>query len=103
MSAKVDSDGEITVSYAEITDFTVSLTSAEKLDYGAFRELIAAEAFKYGTPSDGALEIQSGEEYISLSGTETEIADGTYRIGYSLQNGDIVTEGYIYIKYVYMG
>ena len=103
MSAKVDSDGEITVSYAEITDFTVSLTSAEKLDYGAFRELIAAEAFKYGTPSDGALEIQSGEEYISLSGTETEIADGTYRIGYSLQNGDLVTEGYIYIKYVYMG
>ena len=103
ISAKPDSDGGITVSYADITDFAVSLTSAEKLDYSAFRELIAAEAFQYGTPSDAVIEMQSGEEYISLSGTETEIADGTYRIGYSVKNGNLVTEGYIYIEYVCLG
>ena len=40
-----------------------------------------------------------GESYVALTGSEIEIADGAYRIAYSVKNGDYVLNGYIYIDY----
>ena len=98
VSAKNGTDG-VTITYSDITDFTVSLVSDSKLDYEAFKLLIAAKAFEHGTPSE-TVEIKSGDGFTSLSGAETEIASGTYRIGYTVHNGSSATNGYIYAEYL---
>lgn len=98
VSAKNGANG-VTITYSDITDFTVSLTSDAKLDYEAFKALIAAMAFEHGTPSE-TVEMKVGDVFTSLFGAETEIASGTYRIGYTVQNGSAETNGYIYAEYL---
>ena len=99
ITARREADGSGTVSYTELVDFTINLTSETKQDYQAFRQQIATEVFRYGTPDEGFVEMQSGETYTPLTGTETEIADGTYRLGYSVQNGEAASAGYVYVVY----
>lgn len=99
ISARREADGSGTVSYTELVDFTIKLTSETKPDYQAFRQQIATEVFRYGTPDEGLVEMQSGETYTPLTGTEAEIADGTYRLGYSVQNGETASAGYVYVVY----
>jgi hypothetical protein len=69
------------------------------LNYQAFRELVATEVFQYGTPSDEALEMLVGNDYVALSGNEEAIASGTYRIRYTVQNGEAHISGVIYVEY----
>lgn len=97
-TAKKNADGTI-ITYGETTNFMTSLVSDTKLDYESFKSLIASMAFEHGTPSE-EIEIKEGDTFNSLSGAETEIASGTYRIGYTTQNGNSLTSGYIYAEYV---
>ena len=98
MSAK-NNGSELIISYIESNDFIIQLTSKESLNYQAFRELVATEVFQYGTPSDEALEMLVGNDYVALSGNEEAITSGTYRIRYTVQNGEAHISGVIYVEY----
>ncbi len=98
VSAAKGEAGVLTLAYTRAGDFAVDLTTEERVDYEAFKALVSKKAFEYGTPSD-IIEVASGDTYAALTGEETEIADGTYRIAYINENGDKATQGYMYINY----
>ncbi len=98
VSAAKNEDGVLTLAYTQAGDFAVALTTEDRIGYEAFKVLISKKAFEYGTPSD-IIEVMSGDTYTALTGDETEIADGAYRISYINENGDRATQGYIYVNY----
>lgn len=99
LSARVGEEGTLTLTYTDKVDVYTKLTSREKLTYEAFAVLVNEEAFLYGTPIEGSVEMLQGESYAPLTGNEEEIADGTYRIAYTVSNGEIKKSGYLYLSY----
>ena len=97
ITAERTGEGNISISYTESEDICITLTAGTAPDHAAFRELVLAEVFRYGMPSDSAIEQKVGEEFVALTGAESAIESGMYRLGYTLQNGDAVTKGYVYI------
>ena len=100
LSAAIGEGGALTVTYIEKLDHYVSVSTVNALDFAGFKALIGEEAFKYGTPKDDVIEKLVDEEYTALTGEETEIESGTYRIFYSAKNGNATRMGYVYISYV---
>ncbi len=93
--------GEIVLTYVENIDVNISLTSPDELDYVSLRDLLAEEAYKYGVASDAPVEKQDAESgnFSALTGGESSIESGTYRLAYSVENGDVTLDGYIYANY----
>ncbi len=98
VSASKDQNGALILTYAQAQDFTLTLTSEERLDYEAFKNTVSKMVFEYGTPSS-ILELVSGNTYTALTGNETEIANGIYRIAYEVKNGNDVLQGYVFVQY----
>jgi hypothetical protein len=98
VSAAKNEGDSLTLTYAMAKDFTVSLTTDSRMSYEQFMTAVSEKVFEYGIPSD-IIEIVSGDTYTPLTGLETEIADGTYRTSYKIENGDEVIQGYIYVQY----
>ena len=73
------------------------------LDYASFYEIVAEITYEYGTPSTDLIEIGTvGEEettYAALTGEETELASGIYRMKYTISNGVNSVSGYVYITF----
>lgn len=99
LSAAIDENGVIKITYTEKLDHYVSMHSMEALDFEKFKAFVGEEAFKYGIPKDDVIEKLVGEEYAALTGEESEIESGTYRIFYSATNGNTSRTGYVYISY----
>ncbi len=93
-----DETRAVVFTYTEKEDFEISLTGESRLDYSQFKTLVSQKVFEYGTPSE-VLEVKSGEDYVVLTGEETEIADGVYRMAYKTENGEKIKQGYIFIHY----
>jgi len=98
VSAASGEKGELVLTCEQIQDFTVAMTTESRIGYAEFKTAVSEKAFAFGVPSD-IIEVQNGEAYTALTGSETEIPDGTYRIFYQTENGDAVTKGYIYVQY----
>lgn len=98
VSAAKGEKGELILTCEQLKDFTVALTTESRVSYEEFKTAVSETVFKYGVPSD-VIELQANDTYTALTGNETEIPDGTYRIGYKTENGNTVTEGYVYIQY----
>ena len=94
-----ESDGTVTVTYTETTDVALEWTSDTALNYAAFYERMAALVFEHGIPAAGKPEMLVGEAYAPLAGNEAVMADGVYRMAYTLQNGEATTAGYVYVTY----
>ena len=99
LTASVDPKGGLTLTYTGRVDVEAALQSEGTLSYDAFRQLICELAFKYGIPDESCIEVLQGEEYVALNGSETEIASGNYRVAYTVENGDLVRGGHVYVKY----
>ena len=93
----------LTVTYSEQVDVYLEVSSAEALDYAAFAELLREEAFRYGMPDMTVIEVQSADSYTALLGTETAIAEGAYRLAYTVENAESKQSGYIYVQYSQSG
>ena len=100
LMGNLDPDQILTLTYVERIDVNARLESDTVLSYGEFRQLICEEAFKYGIPNEASIEMLGGEGYAALTGSETEIADGSYRVEYSIENGDYTRSGYVYVDYL---
>ena len=98
VSATKDSSGATVITYQYLTDFSVELTT-ESIGYQQFAEQVYQLVFNYGTPAE-LIEVKLNDSYVALTGNETEIGSGTYRIGYKVANGTSTIEGYVYIQYI---
>ncbi len=95
----LDASGALMLAYTERVDVNVSIESQTALSYDDFKQLVCEQAFKYGIPDESQIELRQDEGYVALTGSESEIADGEYRIKYSVENGGYVRKGYVYVAY----
>lgn len=100
MTASKADDGSLRILWEENFDVYVSLSGDASVDYQALYEMIAGAGYSYGLVSGVIERLGADGGYTAMSGEETSIADGTYRLGYTVQNGETVTAGYIYADYV---
>lgn len=101
MSADTNSNKELILSYELITDIYVSLSSETPISYAELYDMIASCACDYGIPSGLKLEYMTVENtYVAMSGEESDITSGNYRLAYDIENGAKVVNGYIYAEYV---
>ncbi len=93
-------NNEIVLSFIKNVDVTVQLSSENDIDYAVLYTLLAKEAYKYGAVSDLVEEYDpESDSFSALTGSEELIESGVYRLAYSVQNGDISVNGYIYAEY----
>lgn len=98
-------DGIRASGYKEFMDIAVTpdspaLTTETKVDYATFYTMVCEVAYQYGIPDQGLLEMKAEDgTYKSMTGAETEIATGDYRLAYTLSNGDSETSDYVYVSY----
>ena len=92
-------NGTLSLVYTSKTNINVALTSDTALDYNAFEALMKTEAFTYGIPADGLIEMQSGDTFTPMTGSETAVSSGTYRIVYTIENGSTHVQGYLTVTY----
>ena len=98
--AKKANDNGLTLTYITIPDVHTTLSHQESLDYEKLYTLIAGIACEHGIPSGSNLEMLTDFEngiYTAMTGSETEITDGTYRLEYNIQNGEKSINGFIYV------
>ena len=98
--ASATESGALKITYTESTDALATLSSAVALTYGELYDCMAEIAFEYGIPSEALIEAVNTEtdEVSALTGEETEVADGVYRMEYTAVNGEIERTGYVYIE-----
>lgn len=99
LTGALDANSALILTYVERVDVNVSLESQTALSYDDFKQLVCEQAFKYGMPDESQIEQRRGEDYFALTGSESEIADGEYRIQYSAENGTYIRKGYVYVSY----
>ena len=97
-----DQNGAFTVTYELITDHYITLTHGQPIGYRDFYTLLASYVCQYGIPTSDVIEVLSGDgsgSYTALTGEETSIASGTYRLPYNSENGSYTVNGYLYVTF----
>ena len=92
-----NTDGYLTVEYTNCADISVEVRMTAPVTYEALYEAIAEVVFTYGTPVDGAIYKLGIEGESLLSGEETAIESGVYKMEYELVNGDKKISGSVYL------
>ncbi|MBQ9162269.1 MAG: hypothetical protein IJX74_03230 [Clostridia bacterium] len=94
-------DGTLTVKYSARSDVKVDIAIDGSCSYEAMYNALAQEAYRYGFVDSGAIVERLGAdgEWNTLEGDETALESGTYRLSYSVHNGDSVTHGVVYTEY----
>ena len=99
LSGSIGADGALTLTYTERVDVYVKVEFETAPAFDAFKQTVCEQAFLYGTPDESKIEMLQGESYVALTGTETKIAEGIYRIGYTVENGSYTLSGYVYVAF----
>ncbi len=102
MKTSLGSANEIQVLCTYITDVEVELVFEDgDVSYAQMRQALEAAAYDYGFTDEKALvEVMSGEDvWTTLTGEESALEGGTYRLKYQIKNGQTVVEGYVYTQY----
>ncbi len=90
---------KVVVNFEETFEFTKLISSENVLDHDEFYKLLATAVFEYGTPSDGFVEYNTGMGFEPLTGEETEIPSGSYRLAYTTVRNGVENSGHIYFEY----
>jgi len=93
-------DGTLRATFEKGPDVYLYVEKTEALDYAALYERLGEALFQFGSPADAPIE-RMGEDgtYFALSGEETVIEEGHYRLGYTVFNGESSQSGYVYLTY----
>lgn len=100
LAVQKTADGGLVLIYTVIADVHTTLSYGGTLTYEELYALIAGVACEYGIPDGAMLEICSDVEsgvFTAMTGEETVITDGKYRLAYNMQNGEKTVNGYIYV------
>ena len=92
-------DESLLIIYKESNDVILSLEGAANADYAAFCNLIADAVYPYGMPNEVIEILGEGGEYAPLTGAETALNSGEYRVKFTVSNGEKSHEGYAFITY----
>ena len=99
MTVEKGNNGALVVRYTLITDLFTEIAPEQPVDYQAFYEMLASFVCAYGIPGEG-IEVLTGEDtYTALTGQETEILSGTYRLAYTIENGEKQVSGYLFVEF----
>ena len=93
-------DGTLVLQYELITDVHLNEEMPDPLSYDELFQMLAMEACHYGIPSQSAVEVltdPAADTYAPLTGDEQALGAGTYRLGYTIQNGDASVQGCVYL------
>ena len=99
VATKAD-DGGLVLTYTVTPDVYTELSCKEALNYEELYTLIAGIACEHGIPEGTVPEMLTdaeGEVYTAMTGDETEISGGVYRLAYNMQNGEKTSNGFIYV------
>ncbi|MBQ7364414.1 MAG: hypothetical protein IJW46_02315 [Clostridia bacterium] len=102
MTASKGENGAFVLSYEPITDHHITLTNTTPIGYAEFYQMLASYVCDYGIPSDHTIELLSDEAtntYTPLTGNETVIESGSYRLAYNSKNGKTTVNGYLYVSF----
>lgn len=107
--------GNVSVSTAKAADGTLLLTFTEVLDvevsahlpeqgyhsYATMYDALAEAAYLYGFAEEEALVERLGEDgsWTAMLGTEAQLESGTYRLAYTIKNGESVKNGTVFTTY----
>ncbi len=94
-------NGWLKVTYEETEDAIDVILRHEATSYETLYQLMAEIAFQYGIPSEDLIERFDPETKTAtpLTGSEENIENGTYRIAYTVSNGETEQIGYLYVEY----
>ena len=83
--------------YETVDDVMADATVLADRSYASVHKLLATDACKYGVPAENPVEVL-GEDgnYTALTGNETDLPDGQYRLAYGTVNGEVTRSGYVY-------
>ncbi len=98
MTTGLDSDGSLIISFRENVDVYTEIMASATLGYEELYELVNENICEYGVPVNAVIEIADDDEYAAMSGEETELSEGEYRVKYERENasGSGRVEGYFY-------
>lgn len=103
IAVNIRSNGEmLKVTYSYISEIEVAVAfDAESVTYSMMYEKLAQCAYEYGFAESGSMVELLGvdQQWAALTGEEETLATGTYRLKYSIQNGEYWYEGYVYTQY----
>lgn len=106
VNASTDPNGALVITYDMITDHFIELTESQPIGYGAFYTKLASYICQYGIPCDRVIDVLSdpaSNTYTPLTGEESVIASGSYRFAYSIENGENLVSGYLYVTFTAAG
>ena len=96
-------DGTLSISVAEISEVEVAVEFPSETvpSYTDMFLALEKEAYLYGFVDEGALleKSEDGVTWVSLTGNETSLEGGIYRLNYSVKNGNDASVGFVYTVY----
>lgn len=92
-----DNDGVVNIEYYRPNDYTIIYETESEINYFEFYNTVCKMAFEYGILSSNIEKLIDGN-YVVIT-EDSFITEGTYRIGYTLNDGENETTGYINIEY----
>ena len=93
----IDNDA-ISIMYSRNVDINIEVKSDVELGYEEFADLVLTRIYDYGTP-DTVIYAWDGTTATALNGNEAKISYGSYRVAYSIKNGDVSVDGYVYVEF----
>ena len=97
------SDGTLLLTFEEILDIEVTVAMPETgfHSYVTMFDALSEQAYVYGFAEEGAVVEKLGEDgnWTALIGTEETLESGTYRLKYSIQNGEKIKNGTVFTDY----
>lgn len=92
-----DEEGIVNIEYAKPNDYTITYETETQVNYHEFYDAICKMVFEYGSISSN-IEKLMDNTYVEMN-KNSSITEGIYRIGYTINDGETETTGYIYIEY----
>ncbi len=92
-----DEEGVVNIEYFRPNDYTLIYETEGEINYHEFYNTICKMVFEYGAISSD-IEKLVDENYVIVT-ENSSITEGTYRIGYTLNDGENEITGYINIEY----
>jgi hypothetical protein len=102
ISTGKNESSELTITYSKGDEIEVTVGAAEEgaHSYESMKFALEEAAYAYGfAEEDAKLEVKLDGNWQQLTGNESQLEAGTYRLKFSVKNGAKTYSGYVYTSY----